>query len=402
MWAVAPPSLRLFASVLLSGGLLSTGGAFATDYYISSVAGSDANSGLSPDSPWQSIARANHSLFLPGDRVLLHAGESWREQLRTPSSGTIDLPITFSSYGVGTRPILEGDSGRVPQEMHGLRRRPQRSTQAVYVAIDNNDQSHIVYDGLELHHVREGLRIYVWSGTVWDITLRNCQIQVDAAIPGGPSSAAVYAKVRKGSITDLRILQNHVIPYPRGLEHWGIYLVSGVQHFQIDGNTLGPAGEDGITIWHSAYGVVSHNQGGGNGENTIDVKDSHDVAITDNLADLDREYNIVVHSVDTPDSTYNVRVAGNHCLRGGQGGDLSAGIALLFVQKSGVEENLVESAFGSGILIKDADPHPDNWASHNRLTGNGVGQKLPAIVLQGTSMATLEANEISPLSNRSK
>jgi len=62
----------------------------------------------------------------------------------------------------------------------------------------------------------------------------------------------------------------------------------------------------------------------------------------------------------------------------------------------------VESAFGSGILIKDADPHPDNWASHNRLTGNGVGQKLPAIVLQGTSTATLEANEISPLSNRSK
>jgi nitrous oxidase accessory protein NosD len=132
------------------------------------------------------------------------------------------------------------------------------------------------------------------------------------------------------------------------------------------------------------------------------VKDVDGVAISDNLADLDREYNIVVHSVDAPESTYNVRVAGNHCLRGGQGGDLSAGIALLFVQKSGVEENIVESAFGSGILIKDADPYSGNWATHNRLTGNGVGQKLPAIVLQGTSAAKLEANEIYPLSNRSK
>jgi nitrous oxidase accessory protein NosD len=110
-----------------------------------------------------------------------------------------------------------------------------------------------------------------------------------------------------------------------------------------------PQERDGITIWHSAYGAITHNQGGGNGENTIDVKDSHDVAISDNL-------------VDAPKSTYNVRVAGNHCLRGGQGGDLSAGIALLFAQKSGVEENIVESAFGSGILIKGANPHPGNWA----------------------------------------
>jgi hypothetical protein len=99
---------------------------------------SDANSGLSPDSPWQSIAQANHSVFLPGDRVLLQIGESWREQLRPPSSGTLDLPIIFSSYGVGSRPILEGDSGRVPPKMHGAPRHERQSTQAVYVAIDNN------------------------------------------------------------------------------------------------------------------------------------------------------------------------------------------------------------------------------------------------------------------------
>ena len=242
----------------------------------------------------------------------------------------------------------------------------------------------------------EGLRIYVWSATVRDITLRNCRIQVEAAAPHAPRSAAVYANVKTGAIDDLRILGNQLVPHPRGLEHWGIYLVSGVQHFQIKDNTLGPAGEDGITVWHSSFGEIGHNMGGGNGENTIDVKDSHDITISDNDADLDREYNIVVHSVDNPESTYNVLLEGNRCSRGGQGGKLSAGIALLFVQKSGIERNAIASAFGSGILIKDAGPSASNWASDNRLTGNGTGQKLPAIVLQDASSESAKHNRTLP------
>jgi len=374
------------------------GDSFATDYYVSSQTGNDASSGLSPDVPWQSITRVNRAKFQPGDHILLHSGDLWREQLRPPSSGTQERPIVFSSYGPGERPILEGMHGF--EAAKGALRRSQDPTRAGDVAIDNNDQSHMLYDGLELRDVVEGLRVYVWSGAVRDITLRNCQIQVDAAVPNGPPSAAVYANVRTGSIADFRVLANRLIPFPRGLERWGIYFAGGVQHFQIIGNKLGPAGEDGIAVWHSAYGEINRNQGGGNGENTIDVKDSHNIVISNNVADLDREYNIVVHSVDSPDSTYGVRVAGNHCSRGGQGGELSAGIALLFVRRSGAESNVVKTAFGSGILIKDAGAHPGNWAIYNRLTGNGVGQRLPAIVLQGTSTARVEGNDISSLSGR--
>ncbi len=376
--------------------LLLTSEAFAADYYVSWRSGTDTDSGLSANTPWKSISRVNHAIFHPGDRILLHAGEAWREQLRPPSSGTQDQAIVFSSYGVGARPILEGNRGRTFDSKDLPSKISANKTSAGDVAIDNNDQSYILYDGLELRHVLEGLRIYAWSATVRDITLQNCRIQVEAAASDGPSSAAVYANVRTGNIMDLHILENHLLPYPRRLEHWGIYFVGGVQHFQINGNTLGPAGEDAITVWHSAYGEISHNQGGGNGENTIDVKDSHDIVIRDNNADLDQEYNIVVHSVDAPDSTYNVRVELNRCSRGGQGGKLSAGIALLFAQKSGVDENVVEFAYGSGILIKDSGPHPDNWASRNRLTRNGVGQELPAIMLQGASTARIEDNQIVP------
>jgi hypothetical protein len=370
--------------------------AFAANYYVSWRAGNDTNSGLSGDTPWKSMARVNHAAFMPGDRVLFHTGETWREQLRPPSSGTEGQPIVFSSYGGGPRPILEGDRRSDFGRRKAASKVPVGKTRGRDVAIDNNDQSHILYDGLSLRHVLEGLRIYAWSATVQDITLRNCLIQVEAAAPASVPSAAVYVNVRIGRIARLHILGNHLIPYPRRLEHWGIYFVAGVQHFQINGNTLGPAGEDGITVWHSAFGEISHNHGGGNGENTIDVKDSHDIVIRDNEADLDREYNIVVHSVDAPHSTYNVRVQGNHCSRAGQGGELSAGIALLFVQKSGVEDNAVDFAFGSGILIKDSGQHSDNWASRNRLTGNGVGQRLPAIMLLGASRARIQDNQLVP------
>ena len=376
--------------------LFSASACYATDYYVSWFAGSDENNGLSVNSPWKSLSRVNRNKFQPGDQVLLHAGETWHEQLRPPSSGSVDSPIVFSSYGTGSRPILEGsrvnDTNSIKRPFTAPKEKPREGD----IAIDNNNQSHILYEGLDLHHVLEGLRIYAWSGTVRDITLQDCWIQVEDAPNASVSSAAVYANVYTGSIIDLRIRNNHIVPYPRRLEHWGIYFVSGVEHFEITGNTLGPAGEDGITVWHSAYGEISRNQGGGNGENTIDVKDSHDIEIRDNDADLDREYNVVVHSVDSPSSTYNVSVTGNRCSRGGQGGELSAGIALLYVQKSGIEDNVVDFAYGSGILIKDTEPHPGNWAARNRLTGNGTGQKLPAIVLQGSSTARIEDNYIMP------
>ena len=367
----------------------------ASDYYVSWNNGDDRNDGLSADAPWKSIRRVNLATFHPGDRILLHAAETWREQLRPPSSGTEGVPIVFSRYGIGARPILEGARGNGVAQSKSAPTVPSKAEREGDVAIDNHDQSHIVYDGLELRHVLEGLRIYVWSATVRDITLQNSEIQVEAASRPGVPSAAVYANSHTGSIVDLHILGNHLIPYPHHLEQWGIYFVNGVQHFQIQGNTLGPAGEDGICIWHAAYGDIRHNSGGGDGENTIDVKDSHDIDIDGNDADLDQEYNIVVHSVDAADSTYDVHVVGNRCSRGGQGGALSAGIALLFVQKSGVEDNVVEFAYGSGILIKDAGAHSDNWASRNRLIGNGKGQRLPAIVLQGSASARLSDNQIS-------
>ena len=373
----------------------------ATDYYLSQKAGNDTSEGRTPEAPWKSVARVNRTAFRAGDRILLHAGESWPEELRPRSSGGEGLPIIFTSYGPGARPVLDGWDDEVEGKLRSIGKGRVTKTHAANareVAIDNNEQSHIVYDGLDLRHVLEGVRIYSWASAIRDITIQNCNIQTETSVDGQIASAGIYASTKRGTILELHVSKNHFVPYPVQLDHWGIYFVQGVSRFSIEDNNFGPAGEDAITVWHSAYGEILRNRGGGNGENTIDVKDSHDILIRDNDADLDREYNIVVHSVDSPNSTYNILVGHNRCLRGGQGGKLTAGVALLFAQKSGIEDNTVDSAYGAGILIDDVHPGQQNWASGNRLAGNGTGQKLPAIVLQGDSDADLPRNQVAPAS----
>src|SRR5579863_76439 len=82
--------------------------AHATTYYVSSSAGSDANSGTSSSAPWKTLAKVNGQALQPGDSVLLRRGDIWNESLVPPSSGTSGSPITFDAYGTGIAPNLTG------------------------------------------------------------------------------------------------------------------------------------------------------------------------------------------------------------------------------------------------------------------------------------------------------
>jgi hypothetical protein len=403
-----------------------------TIYYVSASTGSDANSGLSARQPWKSLHRVNCAMLAAGDSVLLRRGDTWHEQLRPGSSGSTGSPIRFAAYGDGARPKISGSDVIPPDEWlgaaegvyclaefahepTGLWREGERLSKgpgngseegwwyeeksrrvclrsdgapaAVEVqkrdaAIDNNGQSHIVYDGLDLLHSLEGLRIYNWSGTTADIVLQKCLITTEPSGAGAAVSAGVYVSTHDGKVVQLVVRDNEFRPFPQGLNHWGIYLARGVDGFVLENNRIAPAGEDAITVWHSMRGLIAGNRGGGNGENTLDVKDSQDVIIRGNSAQNDREYNIVVHSVDEPDQTRNIQITENRCIRGGAGGSLSAGIALLGVQRTAVRDNLVREAYGAGILVVALTRSSGNHVSHNRFDDNGIGQRLPAVVWQ--------------------
>jgi hypothetical protein len=391
------------------------------------------------------MAWVNRARLSPGDVVLFQRGDTWHETLQPSSSGTAGVPITFGAFGEGPSPILTGSDAvsaeswtaegealylevsnapaalwcngkrikRVETKAHELepgqwwydaeRKRvyiPAGSSrngieiQVRDVNIDNHEQSHIVYDGLDLRHAREGLRVFAWHTVVSDVSLQNSTVSTEPSAPRGTMSAGVYAGVESGQISNLTVKDNTFAPYAHGLEHWGIYFVQGVSGFSITGNRIGPAGEDDITIWHSTHGLISGNQGGGNGENTIDVKDSTDVEIRDNYASGDGEYNIVVHSVDAGAVASNIVVEANRCDRAGQAGNLTAGIALLFVRNSPVRSNRVEHAVGAGVFLLDRDLGSGNEISNNYLVHNGTRQMAGAITLEDVADSSIHDNTV--------
>ncbi|MDQ3439972.1 MAG: DNRLRE domain-containing protein, partial [Planctomycetota bacterium] len=85
-------------------------------YYVN-LNGNDANAGTAPDHAWQSIAKLNAMVFIPGDTVLFRGEQSFNGTIRfdnndsgTNGSGTLLAPITLGSYGTGSATISSGSS----------------------------------------------------------------------------------------------------------------------------------------------------------------------------------------------------------------------------------------------------------------------------------------------------
>ena len=108
-FAIRAASLRMtgmLAIVLLL--LTSSARTWAATYYVSSSAGSDANSGTSAGAAWQTIGHVNGQTLQPGDSVLFKRGDVWNESLVPGTSGSSGNPIVFDAYGTGAAPNLTG------------------------------------------------------------------------------------------------------------------------------------------------------------------------------------------------------------------------------------------------------------------------------------------------------
>lgn len=82
--------------------------AFATNYYVDFIGGSNSAAGTSSTTAWKNLWKVNLASFSPGDYILLKRGSSWNEKLTIPSAGTSGLPITVDAYGSGANPIIDG------------------------------------------------------------------------------------------------------------------------------------------------------------------------------------------------------------------------------------------------------------------------------------------------------
>lgn len=75
-------------------------------YYIDSVAGDNANTGLSEAQPWKDFTRVNGGLLGPGDALLLKRGSVFNQELQVFAKGTADNWAVIGAYGEGPRPII--------------------------------------------------------------------------------------------------------------------------------------------------------------------------------------------------------------------------------------------------------------------------------------------------------
>jgi parallel beta-helix repeat protein len=99
--------------ILLVINITLTAKLFAANYYFSSSIGNDAYTAMqarNPATPWQTTTKLNAimSTLLPGDSVLFKCGDTFYGGFSISVSGTVGLPITFSSYGTGAKPIITG------------------------------------------------------------------------------------------------------------------------------------------------------------------------------------------------------------------------------------------------------------------------------------------------------
>ncbi len=79
---------------------------YAATYYVDAVNGNDSNDGLSPATAWKSLSKVASYPFVAGDNILFKRGGKFNGSFRFRRNGQVDQPITFASYGEGTKPVL--------------------------------------------------------------------------------------------------------------------------------------------------------------------------------------------------------------------------------------------------------------------------------------------------------
>jgi hypothetical protein len=84
-------------------------GAVAVTHYIDSVAGDNANTGTSPESPWRDFTKVNGATLGPGERLLIKRGSVINQELSVSAQGTAQDWAEIGAYGSGPRPTIRRD-----------------------------------------------------------------------------------------------------------------------------------------------------------------------------------------------------------------------------------------------------------------------------------------------------
>ena len=219
-------------------------------YYVDDVNGRDSNNGLSESTPWGTIVKVNSVSFVPGDRILFKRGSHWHETLKPRTSGVVNAPIIFGSYGAGPLPILNGDDTRKNVDVSG--------------------RSYLTFQELDC---RDGYDQGLYFDTVDHMTVQDCVVSGATAGWGILCYDAQYVLVEDCTVSDCRLggigfldntlrsrAHNNVVHHCNlGILVRGIADI-GSNHNEIDGNDCHDNSSAGIYLSGFAnYNLVHNN-----------------------------------------------------------------------------------------------------------------------------------------------
>ncbi len=245
----------------------------AATYHLDASAGNDSADGLKPATAWQTLAKANSVVFLPGDSLLLKSGATWTGRLLPQGSGTSAARIVIDRYGQGPKPVIHGGgvAGGAVALVNG------QYWTIRNLAVTNHGTSEPKKMGILIRND--------CAGTLRGIEVRDCDIHdvagvMDNYIDGKESGGIVFQVtasnltkpskwdgivIAGNTIRNVRrsgiLLQSLWINKPRDPNSsWGghgPYLPS--TNIRVEGNTLEDIGGDGIIPWCVKGSVIERN-----------------------------------------------------------------------------------------------------------------------------------------------
>ncbi|TDH20811.1 hypothetical protein EXU57_20665 [Segetibacter sp. 3557_3] len=218
-------------------------------YYISPE-GSDANTGFSQGSAWQSVSKVNSIDFQPGDKILFKGQSTFSGSLQLVNTdrGTAENPIIISSYGTGKAIIDAGAANGVFAYNVGaveIRNVAVRGNGAgnnnssglnFYMDQTTADLAHIVVDSVEASGFGKfGISIGSWGTTKG---YHNVKILRSSAHDNGRAGITSYAE---GS---LYVHRNFYVGYCKAFRNTGRIEMTQTN----TGSGIALSGIDGATI----------------------------------------------------------------------------------------------------------------------------------------------------------
>jgi len=303
-----------------SGGGVASPGCSETGpgYFIDDQAGNDAGDGKTPATAWKTLAKANATKLVAGDRLCLRAGGSWTGQLKPQGSGSSAAPVVIDKYGAGARPkIAAGASDKdavllenfAYVELNNLEVTNQKSAPGDYRGIavvgrDAGTLNHVQIRGSFVHDVTGEVS---WIGgdvadnqpgvtfqTGWDASKRTGGIVFEVASTAAQpvktlfndvliennvikdcSFAGISFKQLDGTVhwgvrdsasdaqfsphTKVVIRNNYINQHIAKLGCNGIYL-TGTQTATIEGNVVAEAGTSAIELYYTDSVTIQRNE----------------------------------------------------------------------------------------------------------------------------------------------